>query len=159
MQVGKAGNSNTGPDARKSALGVSVHGMVDVAETENAALAVERKLAALGSEHFEPVADQVTPAPVAEAKVQLGKGRVKKHANLRSGPNNDAPVLAVVPPNAQVRVQRNCVHWCRAVYKDRKGYIYRALIRRPGKTSKTAQASARAPAKTVTQKRMGEIGR
>ncbi len=158
-QVETASNGESKLDAVNDGSGTSGQAPVDVAETETAALEIERKLAALSSEHFEPADDPVIPVPVADADEPLSKRRVKKFVNLRSGPDNSAQVLAIVPPNALVLAQNNCVHWCRAVYKGRKGYIYRALIRRPKKIPKTAQASASKPVVAVSQKRPGKIGR
>ncbi len=158
-QAETVSNSESGLDALNGGSGASSQVPVDVAETESAALEIERKLAALGSEHFEPAAGPAIPVPAAEANVRLWKGRAKKFVNLRAGPDNNAPVLKIVPPNALVLAQKNCVHWCRAVYKGRKGYIYRAFIRRPRQVAKTAQASASKSVETVSQKRLGEIGR
>jgi hypothetical protein len=49
------------------------------------------------------------------------------HVNLRSGPNNDAAVVAVVPAGRNVEVV-DCTQWCEVVYDGRQGFIYRKFV-------------------------------
>jgi len=49
------------------------------------------------------------------------------HVNLRSGPNNDAAVVAVVPAGRNVEVV-DCTQWCEVVYDGWQGFIYRKFV-------------------------------
>ena len=49
------------------------------------------------------------------------------HFNLRSGPNNDAAVGAVVPAGRNVEVV-DCTQWCEVVYDGWQGFIYRKYV-------------------------------
>lgn len=162
------GDRDTGPTAVNSEPAAADRQTADLTRTETAVLAVEREPEVSAARQSEPAGTPVSEA--IEPEVRLWKGRVRKYVNLRSGPDNDAPVLAVIPPNAQVLAQKNCVHWCRASYKDQNGYVYRSLVRHPGKNSKRAGSAVRNSAKktqvpavkseeSVGQTRLVEIGR
>lgn len=77
----------------------------------------------------------------AQAKAQPGKPKsaapepapakrsaaVTEHVNMRSGPNNDASVVAVVPAGQKVQVV-DCTRWCEVVYEGRQGFIHRRFV-------------------------------
>lgn len=162
------GDGDTGPIAVNSQPAAADRQAADLARTETAALQVEREPEVSAARQSEPAGSPVSEA--IEPEVRLWTGRVRKYVNLRSGPDNDASVLAVIPPNAKVLAQKNCVHWCRASYKDQIGYVYRSLVRHPGKNSKRAGSAAHNTAKKtqvpavkseepVGQTRLVEIGR
>lgn len=102
---------------------------VEVAESEDEIIALERKLADEGAEHFNlPEASQnQTVSPPAQQG--LRPRQTAKYVNLRAGPDNDAAVLTVVPARTELLAEDNCVHWCAAVYQGQKGYIYKSLFR------------------------------
>jgi hypothetical protein len=56
------------------------------------------------------------------------EGRVTKHVNMRSGPNDESKVVAVVPAKASVSVL-DCKSWCEVVFDGKKGWIYKRFIR------------------------------
>lgn len=102
---------------------------VEIAESEDEIIALERKLADEGAEHFNlPEASQEKPAPTP-AQQSLRTRQTAKYVNLRAGPDNDAVVLTVVPASTEVMAEANCVHWCAAVYQGQKGYIYKTFFR------------------------------
>lgn len=72
----------------------------------------------------EPAAD-LANAPLPAMKT----ARVTKYVNLRAGPADEARVIAVVPANAEVKVESGC-QWCTVVYNGQRGYIYKSFIRR-----------------------------
>lgn len=97
---------------------------VPVAETENDTLALEAEMT-----DEKPVAEQV-PLPDEPRIAGLGKARVSAYVNMRSGPDNGASVVTVVPANAEIAAATDCQHWCKVVYEGRKGFIYKDYIRR-----------------------------
>ncbi|MEM6462148.1 MAG: SH3 domain-containing protein [Pseudomonadota bacterium] len=60
------------------------------------------------------------------------KGYATKYVNMRAAPEKDAQVLTVVPAEQEIMVEPNCRHWCSAVYKDQRGYIYRTFFQYSG---------------------------
>jgi SH3-like domain-containing protein len=56
------------------------------------------------------------------------EARVTKYVNLRSGPNDESKVVAVVPARASVSVL-DCKSWCEVVFDGKKGWIYKRFIR------------------------------
>lgn len=56
------------------------------------------------------------------------EGQVTKHVNMRSGPNDESKVVAVVPAKASVSVL-DCNSWCEVVFDGKKGWIYKRFIR------------------------------
>lgn len=97
---------------------------VPVAETENDTLALEAEMT-----DEKPVAEQV-PVPDEPGIAGLGKARVSAYVNMRSGPDNGASVVTVVPANAEIAAATDCQHWCKVVYEGRNGFIYKDYIRR-----------------------------
>lgn len=64
-----------------------------------------------------------------EAEEAAGReARVTKSVNLRSGPNDESKVVAVVPAKASVSVL-DCKAWCEVVFDGKKGWIYKRFIR------------------------------
>lgn len=106
---------------------------IDVANTEVAAVEIERKLTALGADHFEPPTGPTEPARSAEADQGLMKTRANSYVSLRAGPDKRTSELAVVPARAAILAQDNCQHWCRVIYNGRKGYIYKSYIDDPNR--------------------------
>lgn len=53
------------------------------------------------------------------------------HVNMRAGPNNAEPVVAVVSEGSPVKVVQ-CNHWCEVIYSGRRGWIYGDLISMEG---------------------------
>ncbi len=103
---------------------------VDVAETEDQVVAMERRMAAEDKEHFRIPATPRTANPTAGLRPDLRKGWTTKYVNLRSGPDNASDVLTIVPANSPVLAEDNCLHWCLSIYDGREGYIYKSFIRR-----------------------------
>lgn len=123
---------------------------VEVAATEAEVLAIEERLAAEGDPNFvlppeaAPDAAELpatlsasAPQAVPESAVaqlptpaDLPPAWAREHVNLRAGPDNDAPVLAIIPGNAAFAAEDGCEHWCAAVYEDQQGYVYSSFIRR-----------------------------
>jgi SH3-like domain-containing protein len=65
----------------------------------------------------------------AEEEAEEGReARVTKYVNLRSGPNDESRVVAVVPAKASVSVL-DCKAWCEVVFDGKKGWIYKRFIR------------------------------
>jgi SH3-like domain-containing protein len=54
--------------------------------------------------------------------------QVTKYVNMRSGPNDESKVVAVVPAKASVSVL-DCKSWCEVVFDGKKGWIYKRFIR------------------------------
>ncbi|MCR9136301.1 MAG: SH3 domain-containing protein [Alphaproteobacteria bacterium] len=103
---------------------------VEIAESEDEIIALERKLSDEGAAHFN-VPDESTRANGAPAPSQkeLRKRQTAKYVNLRAGPDNDADVLTIVPAKTVVLAEDNCVHWCAAVYQGQQGFIYKSFFR------------------------------
>ncbi|HTV68063.1 MAG TPA: SH3 domain-containing protein [Rhizobiaceae bacterium] len=66
------------------------------------------------------------PEPVSAATAR--PGRVNKHVNLRSGPNDESKVLRVVPAKASLSII-NCESWCEVVYEGTRGYVYKSFVK------------------------------
>jgi SH3-like domain-containing protein len=109
--------------------------------------ATERQFDALASENSDPTDETATaaiatvplpasapfPEPRDEeaSKTEEAAGRearVTKYVNLRSGPNDESKVVAVVPAKASVSVL-DCKAWCEVVFDGKKGWIYKRFIR------------------------------
>jgi hypothetical protein len=68
----------------------------------------------------------VKAEPVSAATAR--PGRVNKHVNLRSGPNDESKVLRVVPAKASLSII-NCESWCEVVYEGTRGYVYKSFVK------------------------------
>jgi hypothetical protein len=66
------------------------------------------------------------PEPVSAATAR--PGRVNKHVNLRSGPNDESRVLRVVPAQASLSII-DCESWCEVVYEGTRGYVYKSFVK------------------------------
>jgi hypothetical protein len=102
---------------------------VGIAESESDVLSMEAKLAAEGAEDFSDAPVDAVAVEAAARDEGLKPARANTWVNLRSGPGNDASVLAVVPYDAAILAEKNCRHWCEVVYDGRKGFIYKTFIR------------------------------
>jgi len=58
-----------------------------------------------------------------------GTARVNADVNMHSGPDNGAPVVAVVPTGTLVRIAR-CDYWCEVTVDGKRGFIYRKFVGR-----------------------------
>ena len=72
----------------------------------------------------EPRDEEASKAEEAEGR----EARVTRYVNLRSGPNDESKVVAVVPAKASVSVL-DCKAWCEVVFDGKKGWIYKRFIR------------------------------
>lgn len=54
-------------------------------------------------------------------------GRVTSDVNMRTGPENDAEVVRVVPNGADVDVV-SCDNWCEVAYSGERGFIYSSFV-------------------------------
>lgn len=93
----------------------------EVAKLEAATGMIEGQIAATSQEPGTDLAN----APLPSMKT----ARVTKYVNLRAGPADESRVIAVVPANAEVKVESGC-QWCTVVYNGQRGYIYKSFIRR-----------------------------
>lgn len=57
--------------------------------------------------------------------------RATTYVNMRAGPNNQQPVLKVVPANGSIEVVK-CRAWCEVVYEGQRGWIYKGFVDRSG---------------------------
>lgn len=73
-------------------------------------------------------ADQALASKAETAEATGREARVTKHVNLRSGPNDESKIVAVVPAKASVSVL-DCKAWCEVVFDGKKGWIYKRFIR------------------------------
>lgn len=76
-------------------------------------------------------ADDAQPAPVAAAiddtDAPTRSARVTTDVNMRAGPDNSAPVLAVVRAGSRVQVI-DCEYWCEVMFAGKRGWIYKGFI-------------------------------
>ncbi len=72
--------------------------------------------------------DEALAAKSETAEPGGREARVTKYVNLRSGPNDESKVVAVVPAKASVSVL-DCKSWCEVVFDGKKGWIYKRFIR------------------------------
>ncbi|MEX3008427.1 SH3 domain-containing protein [Hoeflea sp. TYP-13] len=144
-RAGDAVRQEIATDMEKTGSVVRNYDNVDVAETEAEVIAMENKMAALGTAHF--VAPTTPVASVAEAVAEQNgyRSAALKYVNLRARPNNDGEVLAIVPAKADVLVEEDCGRWCRILFEGKRGYIHRTFIRdtkRPEVTVDVAETEA-----------------
>lgn len=72
-----------------------------------------------------PPANEV-PAATDDAAPSLNV-TVTADVKMRSGPRDEATVVAVVPDKAVVGLVK-CESWCEIVYKGRRGFVYKGFI-------------------------------
>lgn len=65
----------------------------------------------------------------AVASADLAPAKATQYVNMRSGPSDEAAVMAVVPANATIEAERDC-NWCTVSYNGKQGYIYKSFITR-----------------------------
>ncbi len=79
----------------------------------------EQEVAAVNSKFAAEEAENSTePARIAQAVT---------HVNMRAGPNNAEPIVAVVSEGSPVKVVQ-CSHWCEVIFSGQRGWIYGDLI-------------------------------
>ena len=116
-------------------------------ETETAAIAPDqvkpKRVAKKPKKPAETSGDDNAATPpglkAPTRTVQLGKG-----VNMRSRPKSGSSVLTVIPKGAAVDLI-GCKAWCEVVYKNRRGYIYKAFVG----ASSGAQTKKASKTKTV----------
>ena len=69
------------------------------------------------------------PAKAATSKGGSRNGRVTSAVNMRSGPDNGARVVGVIPAKASIKLIGGCKFWCNVEYKGRRGYIFKSFVR------------------------------
>lgn len=113
--------------------GDSTERQFDTSASENDDPADETATAAIATVPLPASAPFPEPrdeeASKAEEEAEEGReARVTKYVNLRSGPNDESKVVAVVPARASVSVL-DCKAWCEVVFDGKKGWIYKRFIR------------------------------
>ncbi|WP_157016547.1 SH3 domain-containing protein [Mesorhizobium xinjiangense] len=103
--------------------------VVEIAETEAEAAALEEKLEMASSE-----IDTAQTASIPAAG--LSPATVTRWVNMRAGPADEAEILMVVPANADVEAESDC-NWCAVAYEDKRGFIYKSFIRHEDKATET----------------------
>lgn len=93
------------------------------AEPEMQIAPPETNVAAFGGSGAAATAE-VEPSAAAAA---TQTAPVTSHVNMRSGPNNDADVVAIVPEGKNVEVV-DCERWCEVVFDGKQGFIHRRFV-------------------------------
>lgn len=96
---------------------------VEVAETEAEIAALESNQRARGHDASDSAAGQ-TAIGTAD---NLRNATTTGHVNMRSGPSDEAEVLAVVPARTRIQAEADC-NWCATVYEGRSGYVYKSFL-------------------------------
>jgi SH3-like domain-containing protein len=130
------GQENAPPAAPAMAYaeqGDATERQFDTSASENGDPADETATAAIATVPLPASAPFPEPrdeeASKAEEEAEEGReARVTKYVNLRSGPNDESRVVAVVPAKASVSVL-DCKAWCEVVFDGKKGWIYKRFIR------------------------------
>jgi hypothetical protein len=71
---------------------------------------------------------------------------------MRAGPDNEAPVVAVVPADSRVMVT-SCKFWCEVVFDGKRGWVYNEFVNLVGSPVRSEVAG---PPKTVETRRRCE---
>lgn len=74
-----------------------------------------------------PQAVAQAPASPEPNSAGLKNAVTNRAVNMRASPDKNAPVLLVVPANAQIETQADC-SWCAITYQGNQGYIYKSFI-------------------------------
>jgi hypothetical protein len=85
-------------------------------------------------------------APAKPLRGATGSAIVNQAVKMRSGPDNDASVVKVVPTGARVDIVA-CKGWCEVIAGGDRGYIFQRFLNR----SSAPQASADDPAAKVVK--------
>ncbi|SFI55049.1 SH3 domain-containing protein [Aerobium aerolatum] len=96
---------------------------VEVAETEAEIAALESNQRARGHDASDSTSGQ-TAIGTAD---NLRNATTTGHVNMRSGPSDEAEVLAVVPARTRIQAEADC-NWCATVYEGRSGYVYKSFL-------------------------------
>ncbi len=96
---------------------------VEVAETEAEVAKLEMSIGMVDGQAATAPQSGAQPLP------PLTTARVTKYVNLRDGPADEAKVVAVIPANAEIKVETGC-QWCLVVHNGQRGYIYKTFIKR-----------------------------
>lgn len=120
--------TDTAPDASATASIPTIAGSADDVQVAESEAEVAKLEAATGM--VDGQAASQPPTDLADKPLPTMKtARVTKYVNLRAGPADESRVIAVVPANAEVKVESGC-QWCTVVYNGQRGYIYKSFIRR-----------------------------
>lgn len=98
---------------------------VEIAETEDEIAALESAQRQQAEETAAVPAEQATASITQDNN--LRRAITTGHVNMRSGPNDEAEILTVVPARTRIQAEADC-NWCAAVYEGRSGYIYRTFL-------------------------------
>lgn len=121
--------AETAPDESATAsIAPAVAGGADDVQVAESEAEVAKLEAATGMVDGQSAAGAPT-TELAGPLPAMKTARVTKYVNLRAGPADESRVIAVVPANAEVKVESGC-QWCTVVYKGQRGYIYKSFIRR-----------------------------
>lgn len=96
---------------------------VEVAETEAEIAALESNQRARGHAASDSAAGQTAIGTSDNLRSATTTG----HVNMRSGPSDEAEVLAVVPARTRIQAEADC-NWCATVYEGRSGYVYKSFL-------------------------------
>lgn len=96
---------------------------VEVAETEAEIAALESNQRARGHDASDSAAGQTAIGTADNLRSATTTG----HVNMRSGPSDEAEVLAVVPARTRIQAEADC-NWCATVYEGRSGYVYKSFL-------------------------------
>lgn len=96
---------------------------VEVAETEAEIAALESNQRARGHD----ASDSATGQTAIGTADNLRNATTTGHVNMRSGPSDEAEVLAVVPARTRIQAEADC-NWCATVYEGRSGYVYKSFL-------------------------------
>lgn len=96
---------------------------VEVAETEAEIAALESNQRARGHDASDSAAGQTAIGTSDNLRSATTTG----HVNMRSGPSDEAEVLAVVPARTRIQAEADC-NWCATVYEGRSGYVYKSFL-------------------------------
>lgn len=86
-----------------------------------------------GSEPQVMAGVEETDAAAAPSEIELlaataTKTTVKKWVNMRTGPDDDAASITVIPADAEVSVM-SCDGWCHVIYEGQQGWVYKTFVR------------------------------
>lgn len=96
---------------------------VEVAETEAEIAALESNQRTRGHDASDSSTEQTTIGTADNLRSATTTG----HVNMRSGPSDEAEVLAVVPARTRIQAEADC-NWCATVYEGRSGYVYKSFL-------------------------------
>jgi hypothetical protein len=76
----------------------------------------------------DTAAETQAPVPEPKAATAAVRRKVTTHVNMRSGPDNNASVVTVVPAGGAVQVIGGCKYWCEVSFDGKKGFVYKSFI-------------------------------